>query len=125
MKIAEILSTPYIFEIESVPNGNGDWECVAQYAELPDCVIVDPGPLSAIDRLEERRLKTIFALIEQGRAVPVPRPPFREWYFALTAEPVEDILKRLGLGKWLDRLEQEVPVQILYAPEDESRYGRA
>lgn len=119
MNIAEILSTPYIFEIESVPNENGDWECVAAYAELPDCEIVDSKPLPAIDRLEEKRLMTIFTMIEQGQAVPVPRPPFKEWYFALTAEPVEDMMKRLGLGKWLERLEQEVPVRILNAPKDE------
>jgi hypothetical protein len=116
MNISEVLSTPYVLEIESVENANGEWVCVAAYSELPNCLVEDKNALRAIDKLEERRLTIIFQLIEQGEAIPVPRPQFKDRYFALTTEPIDSILQRLNLGQWLTELKREVPVHYFVKP---------
>lgn len=118
MKISEILSTPYVFEIESIPNEDGHWVCQAAYGELPDCVVVEPRPLAAIDRLDEKRLLMIFAMIERGQPVPVPREAFSDAWFALTAEPVDAIMERIGLGAWLHKLDSEVDIIDNRPPAD-------
>ena len=110
MNISQILSTPYVLEVESVENANGEWVCLATYSELPNCIVQDVSPLIAIDKLEEKRLMCIFSLIEQGEEVPVPRRYFKDRYFGISSEPVDMIMKRLGLEQWLERLEMEVPV---------------
>ena len=111
MKISEILSTPYVLEVESVENANGETVCLATYSELPNCIVEDASPLIAIDKLEEKRLISIFHLIEQGQPVPLPRLHFKDRYFGLSAEPIDSILKRLGLEQWLEQLDKEVPVK--------------
>lgn len=116
MNISEILSTPYVLEIQSIENASGEWICYAAYSELPNCSVEHKSALKAIDKLEELRLTIIFKLIEDGQEVPVPRPQFKDRYFALTTEPVEQIMQRIGLERWLPQLEKEVPVRYYEKP---------
>lgn len=60
------------------------------------------------------RLRIIFELIGEGRAVPVPRPPLTHNDFSLTTEPIEDKLTRLGFAQWLEKLDDDIKVQVSF-----------
>jgi predicted RNase H-like HicB family nuclease len=90
----EHLAVPYILVMESFEAPDGTWLRRAEYPELPGCVGIGSGPLEALDKLEQARVRYILEHIERGEPIPVPRPPLPERVQAVS-------LERLGFAKWL------------------------
>jgi predicted RNase H-like HicB family nuclease len=90
----EHLAVPYILVMESFEGPDGNWLRRAEYPELPGVVGIGPGPLEALDQLEEARVSFILERLERGEPIPVPRPPLPERVQAIS-------LDRLGFARWL------------------------
>lgn len=85
---------PYVMVMESIEGPNGEWLRQASYPELPGCIAQATTPIEAIDQLEEQRVNYIIEHLQEGRPVPVPRPPLRHGSEGLR-------LDRLEFAKWL------------------------
>jgi predicted RNase H-like HicB family nuclease len=90
----EHLAVPYVMVMESIERPDGDWVRQASYPELPGCIAQAATPIEAIDRLEEQRVSYILERLQEGRPVPVPRPPLKHGSEGLR-------LERLEFAKWL------------------------
>lgn len=77
MLLDDYLAVPYILDARAVRGADGTWVCQLAYVELPDCVAEASSPLAALDELEQRRVTYITERFQQGREIPVPRPPLR------------------------------------------------
>lgn len=75
MTPAEHLAVPYVLTMEPVIGADGHWVCRAEYPELTGCRAETFAPTVALRRLEEQRITMILERLDEGAAVPVPRPP--------------------------------------------------
>lgn len=66
-------AVPYLLVMESVER-NGEWVRRAEYPEL-GCAAEAADAVEAFDELERERLRVLRQLFDQGRPIPVPRPP--------------------------------------------------
>lgn len=94
MSPEEHLAVPYVMVMESIEQSDGEWVRQASYPELPGCIAQAATPIEAIEQLEEQRIRWILERLEEGRPVPVPRPPLRHGSEGLR-------LERLEFAKWL------------------------
>ena len=94
MTIEEYMAIPYILSVESFEADNGEWMRRASMPELPGCVVEGISAVEIIEQLEQLRVHIIMQLLEQGRPVPVPRPPLKSAMPALNREQLE-------FSKWL------------------------
>ena len=69
-------AVPYLLVIESIER-DGEWVRHAEYPELPGCFAEASSAVDAIEALERERLRVLRRLWDDGRPIPVPRPPLR------------------------------------------------
>jgi len=75
LDLRELLSIPYLLEAEAVEAEPGQWLVRLAYPELPGCAAEGPVVEEALKVLERRRIEMIVAMVEEGRAPPIPRQP--------------------------------------------------
>lgn len=73
----EYLAIPYILEIWSKQQQDGQWVRHAEYPELPGCSAEAFSAVEAVEKAEEARVAYILARLKRGEDVPVPRQPLR------------------------------------------------
>jgi predicted RNase H-like HicB family nuclease len=75
--LEQYLAVPYVLSVGAVEGPDGDWLCHVEYEELPGCAAEAESPFDALDELDRLRVRFIVEHMEQGLAIPVPRPPLR------------------------------------------------
>ena len=88
------LAVPYLLVLESVEHPDGEWVRRAEYPELPGCVAEAYSAVEAIDKLEEKRERSIQDIWQRGAPIPTPRPPLASSWQRLDE-------RRLQFARWL------------------------
>lgn len=77
MSPEEYLAVPYILEVWSERQKNGEWIRNAEFPELPGCRAEAYSVVDAVEEVERRREEYILEHLARGEEIPVPRPPLR------------------------------------------------
>lgn len=93
----EYLAVPYVLTVDSIRRPDGTWVRRAEYPEI-GCVGEGATLIEAVDQVEEIRVRYILERLEQGEAIPVPRPPLRSSGPALDLERLV-LAERVGAGE--------------------------
>lgn len=95
MNLAEYMAIPYMAVVYSVERPDGTWVRRAEYPELPNCVAEAPDVLTAIDELEEKRIRYLSDAYRRGEEIPIPRPPLHSGTSGLCERPVVTIVEEI------------------------------
>lgn len=77
MSPEEHLAVPYVLEVWSERQPDGEWIRNAAFPELPGCRAEAFSVVEAVEQAEHRREQYILERLARGQDVPVPRPPLR------------------------------------------------
>ncbi|WAH35686.1 type II toxin-antitoxin system HicB family antitoxin [Alicyclobacillus dauci] len=77
MTVEEYMAIPFILEIWSKQQQDGQWVRHAEYPELPGCAAESFSAVEAVEKAEEARVAYILRCLERGEEIPVPRRPLR------------------------------------------------
>lgn len=72
----ENLAIPYVFVMSAVEH-DGTWVRRAEYPELPNCFVEALTAMSALEQLEQLRIRMIVEMHNRGELPPRPRPPLK------------------------------------------------
>ena len=99
-----MLTAPFVLRSESVEREDGSWVRVLSYPEL-GCSTAGVNMVAAMEQLELDRLRTLVADVERGTLPRTLRRPVPD-------VGVEELLARAGLGTWIARLDDELPLSL-------------
>lgn len=77
MSPEEHLAVPYVLEVWSERQPDGEWIRNAEFPELPGCRAEAFSVVEAVEQAERQREDYILEHLALGKEIPVPRPPLR------------------------------------------------
>jgi predicted RNase H-like HicB family nuclease len=87
VNLEDYLAVPYVAVVFSVSKPDGSWVRRAEYPELDGCWAEATSVIEAIEQLDNAKARQIRALLDQGKEVPVPRPPLKSGVSGLSDKP--------------------------------------
>jgi predicted RNase H-like HicB family nuclease len=87
VNLEDYLAVPYVAVVFSVRKPDGSWVRRAEYPELEGCWGEAPSVIEAIEQLDNAKARQIRTLLDQGKEVPVPRPPLKSGVSGLSDKP--------------------------------------